>query len=333
MGCHLAENEPLNRLRADLGLPLQCHSFRRHCLQQHSRPTDEFALGAVGAAIGYCQALFGRAGVGEAHTMRVLRLLQEIDAPWANSHELFWGYRREEPAAEFLVGGMRPLVGKGRIPVLITSLDPATDAPEIETIVNTQSPISPGETVLVRLVLREHRSIDSAVALLRQLVGEAKQCRRMPAWWPLFQARSDQGSMQRFAQLAGTLWPYANIAVNPFTPRSVSEVVREQVTVGQVVVGNESGIKDDGLIMLPAELTISGAPPSGAYSLPTYFEELGQFDTPPTLIILGPSLPSWSDSMNQGRIAKLVPHLHTACNGLWKRVEPSRREAVWRMSA
>jgi len=64
MACKVADNQPLQRLRKDLGLPFQCHSLREHCVQGQSRQIGDFTMGGSGAAIGYCQALFNRSENG-----------------------------------------------------------------------------------------------------------------------------------------------------------------------------------------------------------------------------------------------------------------------------
>lgn len=333
MACHIAANPPLARLRAFLGLPEQCHSFRPRCAMGLEAGPKAWTLGAPGAAIGYCQALFGRAGVAAEHTRHVLRLLQEIDAPWANSHEMFWGHIGDEPPEQFLVGGMTPLVGSGRVPVLITSLDPAADGTVIDSIFAAQPPICPGETVLVRLVLERDGAVAAAASLMRRLVDRAVSDHEMPTWWPLWQSPASVDVMVRLKSALGELWKYANVAVNPFTPNEVHSLVGDQLTVAQVVVGAADGIASDGQVTLAAGMTISGAAPLASYSLPAYFEKLSDLETPPTLILLGPSRPSWTDGMNQERIAKLLPHLHSACTHLWHRIEKNRRDQVWRMSA
>jgi len=333
MACQIAENTPLALLRECLGLPAQCHSFRPKCIMGLNSQSRVSALGAPGAAIGYCQAIFGRAGNAATHTNHVLRLLREIDAPWANSHEMYWGHLKDEPAEQFLVGGMTPLVGNGRVPVLITGLDPAADLSAIDAILNTRPPITPGETVLVRMLLTRDDSVEATVSLLRGLVQRSLAASEMPTWWPLVQAPTTVAVLQRLKDGLGDLWQYANIAVNPFTPRDVCEVAGDQVTVAQVVVGAAQEITSEGTIRLAKGITISGAAPLASYSLAPYFERLSELESPPTLIILGPSLPSWTDEMNQERIAKLLPHLRSECSRLWHKVDPPRRETVWRMSA
>src|SRR5258706_11157052 len=122
MVCRVADNTPLKRFQLDLQLPSQCHSMRPNCIQGYEERTGNYALGLLGTALGYCQALFSYAGDPESHTRKVTRLLTEIDAPWVNSHELFWGHKLVESPSEFVDKAIKPLVGTGRVTVLITSL-------------------------------------------------------------------------------------------------------------------------------------------------------------------------------------------------------------------
>ena len=112
MACKIADNEPLQRLRKDLGVPFQCHSLRDHCQQGADRRLGKATMGGAGAAIGYCQALFNRAGTSDIQSRLVLEVLSTINAPWSQSHELFWGYRHDETAAGFLQNALEPLTDR-----------------------------------------------------------------------------------------------------------------------------------------------------------------------------------------------------------------------------
>ena len=166
MACKLAENQPLTSLRKELDVAPQCHSLREHCIQSRERQFGEYTMGIPGAVIGYCQALFNRAGGPQTHTEYVTKLLREISAPWARSHELFWGNRRNETPTDFMQSGMQPLLGTGRVPILISELDPALHSTTIESIVATNPPVFPGETMLIRVVLSSDESIDSSITLV-----------------------------------------------------------------------------------------------------------------------------------------------------------------------
>jgi hypothetical protein len=333
MGCHLAENEPLKRLRNDLGLPDQCHSLRSRCIQRFESRNGNGVLGAPGAVIGYCQALFNYAGSPTSHTESVIRLLKEIEAPWANSHELFWGFRHQETPLEFLRDGMMPLVGSGRVPILITGLDPAQNRSEIESIVATEPKISPGETVLVRVTLSDNDSVASIAEIIATLLRRSIETSQMPKWWPLLQTNAGVPQWRRLKDELGKAWRYVNIAVNPFAAPEMLDVCKEQVTVGQIVLGASEDIHDDGWIRLPDNMRILGAAPGAGYNLPDYLSRLGKLSAAPTLIILGPSQPNWSNEHNQDRIAALLPLLRQGCETLWRQLTSVRREAVWKLAA
>lgn len=332
MVCRIAENEPLRALRAELGLELVCHGRRDDCL--HGYPVAEAgALGAPGAALGYCQALFERRGTPEQHTERVAALLQEIGAPWAESHELYWGHRGSLKAAEYVDAAIRPLSGNGRVPILITGLDPLHDRPVVDEILAAEPPIAPGETVLMRLVLKGEDSLAATAELMRRLYGAALAQRRMPSWWPLVQGELTSEGWSRFRETCGKLWGLVNVAVNPFVGDEEFEVVREQVTVAQVPVGGLNCVAADGTVQLPVEMAVARPRGRTEYSLPGYFERLSQLPSVPTIIVLGPTLPGWDDGVNQLRIAGLLPHLRRTVDALWGGVASEDREWIWGLRA
>lgn len=333
MGCHLAENAPLTELRSDLALPPVCHSFRRGCRQGLSQPSGAVALGAPGAVLGYCQALFAARADAAEHSTFVRDTLQDINAPWWASHELFWQHKGDRSATEFLDAALRPLLGSGRIPVVITGLDPSTDAAAIEEILAARPACAAGETILFRLPLKSSASIPAAVALLNRLSELAKQDPVMPAWWPLFQANFDAATWQSFREEAGEAWAYANIAVNPFTDPASFEIIKSQVTVAQLPIGLAEGMSDDGLIRLAPGMTISGAPEGATWSLLAYADLLRDLAVAPTLIVLGPSLPTWTDEMNCQRLQRFLPLLESACTRIWKGLPSKRREMILSLAA
>lgn len=248
MACKIAENRPLSLLRQEIGLPNQCHSLREDCIHGYERHTGEYIMGIPGAALGYCQALFNRDGGPEIHTKKVTALLSEIGAPWAKSHELFWGNRRDESASEFVAQGMRPLWGSGRVPILITELDPARNIETIESIIGTTPAVHPGEVILLRLVLSGEESVRQAVTLVKRLLYASRTDCEMPKWWPLFQSDMKVDAWKHFKHLLGDDWRFANLAVNPFVPLDVFGHLHEQITVAQVPVGLASGISTNGTV-------------------------------------------------------------------------------------
>jgi hypothetical protein len=333
MGCHLAENAPLKKLSSELDLPLQCHSFRRGCRQGLSQPTGEVALGAPGAVLGYCQALFGlRQGAAE-HSTFVRDTLREINAPWWASHELFWQHKGDREAGEFLDAALQPLLGSGRIPVVITGLDPAADSFAIEEILDARPACAAGETILFRLPLKSVESIPVAVALLHRLLDRAREEGVMPAWWPLFQANFAPTSWQAFRSAAGSAWSYANVAVNPFTHPESFDVVRSQVTVAQLPIGLAEGMSETGQIHLAPGMVISGAPDGASWNINDYANTLRQLPMAPTLIVLGPSLPEWTDDMNRQRLLRFLPLLQDACTRIWKGLPAKRRDLILGLAA
>lgn len=120
-------------------------------------------------------------------------------------------------------------------------------------------------------------------------------------------------------------------ATNSFAAMLSGEAHFSQADPMYVPISREKGSQTKVVAQVVAR--ISGAAPSASYSLPAHSEQLSGLEAPPKLIILGPSLPLWTDDMNQERIAKLLPHLRSACSCFWHKVDASRREAVWRMSA
>lgn len=332
MACKVAENKPLDQLRAHLDLERTCHSARPGCIHGLSQSRDAAgAFGIGGAVLGYCQALFNRVGEPAEHTSRVLSLLSEAGLPWAQSHELFWGFRQYETAAEYLGRGMQPLLGSGRIPILISALDAAADAAELDHILNSHPPVHEGETLLVRMVLGSPDSFDAVGRLIGKCYSRAVSERRMPRIWPLLQASGDFANWDLLRLSLGSLWRFVNLAVNPFVDAAFIDRFGGQVTVAQVAVGDLAGIGADGQISLPAQMRVAGA--GRSYAVFEYIRQLSRLEVSPTLILLGPSLPEWSEQVNVERIARMVGLVRTACDELWADMPAARREWLWRLSA
>lgn len=334
MVCSIAYNRPLTRMRTDLGLPAQCHGLRDECIKGYRAAPSDYAMGIPGAAIGYCQALFNRDGSSAVHTSRVIKLLEEIEAPWAHSHEMFWGYRQGEPPAAFIEQGVTPLRSDGRVPILITGLDPGRDSKALQQIVSSEPAIAPGETILVRVMLQDSASVDGAVRLLRMIHAGAATTHEMPKWWPLLQGALSIEEWSKLERDLRELWPYVNVAISPFTPQPLTDHLANQITVAQIPIGSADGVGSDGTIKLAPGMKISGAVEGAEYSLPAYMEMLqASLPVVPTLIILGPSQPDWTERMNQDRLAALLPHLRMACKILWRDLPKNRRDLIWRLSA
>ena len=333
MGCKIAENLPLSKLAKTLGVSVRCHGRRHACIQNLSMEADDVVLGAAGAVLGYCQALFQPSATPAEHTIKVSRLLSEIDAPWAQSHELFLGHRGNRTTTGFVSDAFEPLRGTGRVPILITGLDPADDAAELEKIIASPIPVPESQTVLVRIVLKSPESMDAVARLLLRMVKESTINHRLPLWWPLLQSPLPVSEWRRLRTLLGDVWAYTNIAVNPFADDALFDEAPEQITVGQIAVGKTEEIYDDGLISLAPEMKILGSEATGVYSLNVFLERLARLPVVPTLIVLGPSQPGWNDEANQRRLVKLLPLLRKGCNTLWHELTPERRNEVWKLAA
>ena len=148
-------------------------------------------------------------------------------------------------------------------------------------------------------------------------IGESHLVNGMPPWWPLLQGMLDDDGWMKTQDLLGSDWRYANVAVNPFVSDAQFELLAPQITVAQIPIGLADGMTDDGVIRLAPGMKIHGATEGASYSLFDYIEKLSKLSSPPTLIILGPSLPEWSDDVSAKRIERLLPLLRKACDRLW----------------
>jgi hypothetical protein len=333
MICSIADNRPLKKLERALNLAPRCHGKRRECVQGFETSNGDFVMGLPGTALGYCQALFGYAGSPQLHTSKVLKLLTEVEAPWSHSHELFWGHRQTESPGQFIERGMKPLVGSGRVPILITGLDAKTHRAELESIIETSPAVPKNETVLVRTVLTDDSSIREVADIISKLLRATRSTHTMPKWWPLLQGSLTPQQWVLLQNSLGEDWQYVNVAVNPFVSENIFEMLREQITVGQITLGGPDSISDSGEIGIPREMKITGATEGATYSLIEFASKLWTLPMPPTLIVLGPTQAGWTDLINQQRIAKLLPVLRRACEILWQSLTPERRIEVWKMVA
>lgn len=334
MACRIAENEPLKRLRGEFNLPPQCHSLRTDdCIHKLDKPKGNYAMGVPGAALGYCQALFVKKENPKEHTQKIISLLSSINAPWFKSHELFWGNRTTETVGEFISKSVEPLLGSGRMPILISPLNPNIDYSTIKEIINANPLMFEGETTLLRIVLTDKHSVEAAANLMIEVLKNARTSGQMPKFWLLLQGQLSNSDWQHLKNLLGDDWQYVNIAVNPFTTDGLPDFCWEQVTVAQVVLGHKEGINENGTIQLPMGMKIAGANDGAEYNIFEYFSKLDQLDVAPTLIILGPSLPEWSDEYNLKRIEQLLPLLKKSCNQLWRALSDKKKEMVWELTA
>ena len=331
--CKIGMNKTLAKLLQLLGIPARCHGRRRECIRRLQENADDLVMGAAGAAIGYCQALFANAGDPHKHTRKVQRLLREIQAPWCDSHELQWGYRLASNAANYVSGACAPLLGIGRVPILITSLDPARDHRELHSILATSPSVPETESILVRIVLNDANSVRAVCKILKALLAEARDKRQMPKWWPLIQGTISATEWRALRETMGTEWEYVNVAVNPFTPDDVFEEVANQITVAQIPVGRADGVHSDSAVQLCPDVKILGSSANGVYFLTDFADKLRRLPVVPTLIVLGPSQQDWSDKDNQARIAALLPLVRQTCDRLWDELTQKRREEIWQLAA
>jgi len=290
-------------------------------------------LAAPGAAIGYCQALFGFQRNPAEHTNFVTSQLMRMDAPWRYSHELFWGYHGKWTAEQYLTAAMKPLIGLGRVPILITGLNPACHKQEIRDIIATTPPLVKGEPLLIRLLLSSKESVIAAAALTAELFERATATHSMPTWWPLFQGNLPEELWLTLKSKLGSLWQYVNIAINPFMSLACLDVVWEQITVAQIPIGLASGIKEEGMVFLEQGTKITGAGENPHYSFLAFIENIKRLRTAPTLIILGPSAPDWPEEWNVLRLQAFLPILRQGIAVLWQPLGATRLESLLKLSA
>lgn len=314
-----ANNLPLELLRRDFGLERRSHSVGTDsglCLEQQ---TDPYTMAAAGAAMGYCQGLFVREGTPEEHTQHVMEYLLHISAPWSRSHELLLDNRREEESiTDYINQAMIPLQGIGRVPVLITSLDPALakDRETIEEIIHTKPIIHPGETILYRVVLSSSASIEAIADIMGKSLQESRKRGEMPRWWPLLQGEMSTEGWKALEIGLESSWKYANLAITPYTPREVLHDYASQVTVAQFLVGAKEGIDADGTITVPTAMCIGGKPKTQPYNLFDYTRILQQEGISPTCIVCGPSLPEWTVVENKARLGRYLSLFREASTSL-----------------
>lgn len=131
----------------------------------------------------------------------------------------------------------------------------------------------------------------------------------------------------------GPHYRFVNVAINPFQQRRMIELMRDQVTVMQVPIGEASGISSGGLITLNEHVPIFGKGSIKGYDAAEFLSELGKFDVEPTLIVLGPTLPDWTDADNQGRVAAILPLIRYACLEAWGGILIETKRDIFAMVA
>lgn len=332
MVCRVADNPALEKLRRDLGLKRSCHSRRSDCVRLLPKPTEPGYYGISGAFMGYCQALFQQIGSYEQNTSRIMKLLGNANLPWSRSHELYLGHRRTHSIQYFVEEAARPLTKLGRVPILITGID-VNEYDLVTEILNSKISVVSGETVLVRLTVESVASGKSAVQLVSRLFGEAQSNQRMPRWWPLLQASEGTSIWHDIREELGELWQYVNVAINPFTDERVSEIVRDQTTVCQIVVTGLADVTEEGEVRISEGMSIYGAEIGDRYHIGEMVLRLAEFDSWPTCIFLGPTLPHWSDEENLERTRRSVVAFANEARSLWDKSRLDRYAALWDMTA
>jgi hypothetical protein len=80
-------------------------------------------------------------------------------------------------------------------------------------------------------------------------------------------------------------------------------------------------------------MALTGRTTEDGYNIFDYIRSFNAFEVAPTLLVLGPTKPHWTDEFNKARIQKIMPLVRKSCEGLWDGIPPKNREIVWAMSA
>lgn len=324
MVCRIADNHQLEQLQKELGIAPQCHSLRTDCIRALARPQGNYVMGGPGAAMGYCQGLFNKEGTPEEHTRKVREYLKSINAPHPESHELI--YRGEKNVADYIEKAIAPLRGTGRVPILITDLDPAKDMGSIEEILATKPAVHAGESILVRLGLNSNDSIGPTVKIINSLLDKSRSECKMPTWWPLLQAPANSIDWNELKSKLGDAWKYTNIAVTPFSDESVYQHAK-QITVAQFLVGKSEGITPEGNVTMPYEMCVGSSLGNKTYNIFDYAAQLKAHNLRPISIICGPSQ-GWTLEQNLERVQKYIPLFKEATRTLWKLNDKAREKVL-----
>jgi hypothetical protein len=333
MACRIAENKPLKKLASDLDLQHMCHSLRGDCIQSLERAQGEAVMGSPGAVLGYCQGLFVNSDKPEKHTSNLIKWLEDINAPHPKSHELLWTNRNSESATEYIDKAMQPLIGTGRVPVIITSYDTATDRDAINEILSADAKIYEGETALVRVYLGSAHSKKMSAISLERMTKEVEEKRSIPKFWTLMQGDFPAKDWDKLRQSSGKYWQYANVAATPFTSDEVLENLRDNITVAQFLVSSKKGIHADGTIEVSKEACIGQEVTTRTYNIYEYAQRLSKNGILPTSIICGPSNPEWSIGYNKDRLETYLSHYKAATKDLWPSLKKDKRSEILALPA
>lgn len=280
MTLHVKDVQPLWRLVEETGLAGTIESC-------HIREPGE----KVG---GYCQGLFPVLGSPGEHTKYLAKMLAVAGARYPNSHELCLDTKPSSESVErWLTEATEPFRnGNGCVPVLITNLGVG------ESMIGRifASPRQFDEPVLVRMLITEDsESFFCAAYRMERLVEQVRSEKIVPAWWPLFQGNMSVNGWKQLRQDLGEYWKYVCVAMNPFMGPGVQNLLFANIVVAQVPIGLADGIESNKII-------INGT----SYSLDEYCAHINALPHRPVFIVLGQSLPEWSEDMNVSRVSRAI---------------------------
>ncbi len=217
--------------------------------------------------------------------------------------------------------------------MIITGLGP--ENPGVSEIFAVQAIVPPGETVLVRILLTGlDDSIEAGARLVEGILEQVSSKKSVPAWWPLFQGDISLRQWEKFKLRLGNNWQFVNIAINPFVNMEIMHFLAEQITVAQVPIGLFADFDfADGVIRMSEGMKIIGARDGLYYYLPEYFRDLSLLKITPTIIVLGPSLPSWTRDDNCARITSAAYLIRKHIPILWSGLKSDRVKQLLKLAA
>lgn len=315
--CNTQEIKQLEDMRLAIGAPEVCLN-----------PGDD---GKVHYLLGYCQGLFNQEGGSPPeHTNLVTRLLERVRAPMPKSHELFIGLKKRDVSIkEYLIAAAQPLLKDGRVPVIITMYDPATDMEKINELFSTPSPAAANHTILVRIGLGSRASFAPIAALMQQLHREAVRTGIMPQYWPLIQADFGVTEWQAFRAAVGEeVWKHVTIAATPFMPLETLKGLASNIAVYQFFVGRADDVKENGDVTVPRIACVGRAGSPRTYNVMAYAQSLVAFGLSAQVGIVCGQSQGWSQEENVERVRRYLPLLEQAVKTLWAR-EISEKVALY----
>lgn len=331
MVCKVADFTEIRELEKDLELKHTCQSARGACIQGFNMSQSEKTYGIVGTAIGYCQGLFNveTGNSPKQHTEFITKMLQSMGFPWKNSHELIFNQKPDGwDLEEFMSDATKPLGGKGRVPILITELDPHSDKVEVDNIFyNTSSVGKEQSPILVRLSLNSQESIHATTNLINRIFENAMDEKQLPNFLPLLQSGENfsGADWHKLKKDLGSNWKYAFLAAHPLSTEMLfDDGLKDNVKVAQWLVGKPGKINSNGDVGLHTLgcTTLQ----EGTYNVLNYANQLNESGIEfPVNIVCGASLPNWSNKQNVDRLEKFLPLFK---EGMKKLIPSSRYDIV-----